>query len=528
MAYQPQSFPGFGDGLNLRDKADAVRESEAIDCMNVVFTERGAVTQRPGYSTLIPIGYLGTGQGDTLHPHYESDGTKHLIVGDIESGALTALSQIGFEQDTETAPATGGCWGFQRFGAPGVERTYCGNGSVTGDTIWYYDGSTFTQNAATSPEGGALAISPGQGGNTSNRLVNARFGNATGGPSGAATDPSTIWFSNAGDATTWGANNYLRLGPGDGEAIQAMVNWREYLFVFKETKFFVFTGETVSAAGTPIFNYYTVDTGYGACGPRAVTADETGVYFASRKGVHRTTGGVPEKVSDLVEPIFLGQSSDYFTGGELNHTYADKIAVNAFDGQVYINYPAGTATTNSRTLVFDTTYNWWSLWDVAAADMVGYRGYTDQERLYFTAPAGNNDVFYLSPDLTNDDGGTITSYWRSGWFDYGMPETKTIRETKVWGTGRIYLGVSKDFAEDPGTLDRINMRNPNDDNWNETTWGGGVWATATPRVPALRRRAVRGTVFSTYFYNSNRDEEWTISRLDHHLREKRIPSVKTG
>jgi hypothetical protein len=49
--YKPFSFTDFSGGLNLRDKADAIGDKEAMDVLNVTFTERGAIRQRDGYRT---------------------------------------------------------------------------------------------------------------------------------------------------------------------------------------------------------------------------------------------------------------------------------------------------------------------------------------------------------------------------------------------------------------------------------------------------------------------------------------------
>jgi hypothetical protein len=40
--YKQVTFKDFSGGLNLRDKSDAVGEKEAIDLLNVTYTERGA------------------------------------------------------------------------------------------------------------------------------------------------------------------------------------------------------------------------------------------------------------------------------------------------------------------------------------------------------------------------------------------------------------------------------------------------------------------------------------------------------
>src|SRR3954469_24036423 len=77
--YQPFAFADFYDGLNLRDKADAVGDKEAIDLLNVTFNERGAIRQRDGYADLTTADL--TNRVDSLCAFYTSSGTKQLIAG---------------------------------------------------------------------------------------------------------------------------------------------------------------------------------------------------------------------------------------------------------------------------------------------------------------------------------------------------------------------------------------------------------------------------------------------------------------
>jgi hypothetical protein len=148
----------------------------------------------------------------------------------------------------------------------------------------------------------------------------------------------------------------------------------------------------------------------------------------------------------------------------------------------------------------------------------------------FNTTTGGHNIGRHSSSYSNDDGNKITSRWRSGWSDLGIAAVKTIRETKAWGSGVVRLGVAHDFQNATGWLDEIDM----DEAANGTTFGGsetlggsGVFGDVTGELnPVLRRRAVRGTVFSTYLENSRLDQDWSLHRLEHNLRDVRIPSIK--
>ena len=240
----------FGRGLNLAAKEDAVQPGEAIDLLNVEFTNVGGRPQRDGYGafTSSPL----TNAATSLAPFYQTTGTKQLLAGC--GTRLEALNTSGAVVASSTGLTTG-TWSFVRFSAPGSEVAYAGNGK---NLLYKWDGSTWA-SVANSPKARYLAVEAAD-----NRLVAAGFDDsATGGPTASQTYTSRVWFSDAGAPTTWGANNYIDLTPGDGQLIQGMIAWREFVFVFKETKFFVFTGTSTDSAGNPIFNVRTVDAGIG-------------------------------------------------------------------------------------------------------------------------------------------------------------------------------------------------------------------------------------------------------------------------
>lgn len=522
--YQSYPFQGFGRGLNLRDKPDAVDPAECIDALNVLFTDRGAITQRPGYDNLTSSAL--TNRVASLEAFYTSGGTKQLLAGC--GTRLEAVSTAGAVVDSETG-LTDAVWDFTRFGKPNAEVAYAGNGT---DTLRKWNGTEWTAPTATvngeagkaMPKAGSLCVWPAAG----NRLVATRFSTTTGGPNGATSSPDHVWFSDPGDPEAWHTTepeeNQVQLMPGNGEPIQACIAWKEFVFVFKETSFFVFhTAATVN--DSPEFIFRPVEAGVGLASPRAICAHPTGVYFMARNGVYRTTGQEPELISSLVEPIWTGAASDYYTGAELAHGSITNCAMGIWEDRIYLAFP--TSEANSRVLVFDPGFDWWSLYNIPASCFASFR-VGNTEELVFGYASGSNHIGRHSLAYTNDDGAAIESHWRSGWFDLGNPDVKTIRSSKLWGTGKVSTGLGHDFRQGVGDLDLMDFSDSTADTWGGATWGAGEWAEPRGLIQKQRRRAVRGTTFSVYFANSILDQAWSIHRVDHHLREIRKPSAVTA
>lgn len=519
MGYDARPFPSFSGGLNLRDEPSAVAATEAIDCLNVIYTTRGAVEQRTGYDALTAA---LTNAAATLHPYYRTSTADAQIV----AGCGTRLEGIN-SSGTVLASATGltdGTWGFARYGTPGNEVVYAGQGSAN---LNKWDGSAWTTNIASTPDAGALCVM-----GVSNRLVAARFNTTTGGPTGGAgtSSPSHVYFSDEGLPETWLTNDYIQITPGDGEKIQAVVAWRDLVFVFKETKFAVVYGESVDGLGEAEFNFRMVETGAGALGPKAVVAGTDGVYFAGRHGIYRTTGGEPEILSEIIDPVFDSSTSlsDFFLGGRLLHSEADNTALCWLNDRLYVSFTsAGTA--NNYTLVWDSNLGWWTLWDIPIAHAIPFRRSAAPELVF--ADTTNKKIYYHNLQISNDDDAAIVSRWRSGWEDYGVGSAKVIRESKAWGTGIVTMSVSYDYAQGTGEAALLDMTptgaTGSDFGGTGSFGGDGFFGDLTAAVtPVVSRKSVRGTVFSTSFTNSTLNQGWAMHRLQHHLRNARRPSVK--
>lgn len=532
MGYAPASFRGFGGGLNLRDAPDVVDERYAIDCLNVVFSERGAVQQRDG-SRRFTSATL-TNSPDSMAPFYKTNGTKALVVGN--GNRLDVLNTFG--ASVANALPTANPHFFTRFGGPTAEVMYIANGTDQVRKLAEAAGVfTFSTPAGLSSQTGKfLAVTP-----TSNRLMVARESGATGG-----NNPSSVNFSDPGAPETFGATNWVDLDPGDGEEIMGIVAWREYVFVFKQTKFWVFYGESTDSTGGPVFNFRKVNTGLGLAAPRALTAGREGVYFLDRTGIYRTTGGNPELLSDVIDPFFAGDPSVYFSSSTLNHDDIAAATAAWHEEQVYFAMPTGSSATNNRMLVYDPRHNWWSIWAMFAptpgivepSALVSFQVGDRPDLLFGDAKVGDEHIYrFKAGDLkdgmttTGTGGDSIQSKWVSGWQDYGSPDVKTIRESKLWGTGTMTVGIRRDFRFTPDQSEQVTLSSTADtwgDGTGSDTWGGGdpsdLWGPAGVLGTAMMRSAVRGTVFSTEFSNPG-GAAWSVHRLTHELRGKRIPGT---
>jgi hypothetical protein len=541
--YQAYTFNDFSGGLNLRDKSDTVGDKEAIDLLNVTFSDRGAIRQRDGYADLTTADL--TNRGDSICAFYTSAGIKQLVLG--AGTRLEALTSAGAVVASKTG-LTSGPYSFARFAAPGSELMYVTNGV---DAMQKWDGAAWATATATvngvavqaMPKAGSITTTATVAGGTSgtnaaNRLVATGYGTGTtSGPGATASNPSRVHFSNAGQPEAWetdGASgrgrNFVDLTPGDGEQIMAAVTWRELVFIFKETKFFVMWGESTAADGTPVFNFREVVNNVGLAGRLAVAVGRDGVYFLSRRGVYHTTGGDPTLLSDRIGPLWTGDPEVYYQGLPINIGQVSVARLTWLNEQLFVSVPTGSSLVNDRTLVYDVQHQWWTVYDIPAAALTGFRR-VDRDELHFAYSSGANRVGRHAIGLLDDRGVNMTSRWRSGWSDYGIPQNKTFRETKIWATGAINVGFSTDF--NPTQTSVATPAFTTTATWPGAggTWQdwltsiGNVWPSAGSVVDRMVNQAVEGTTFSTQFSNNPSTKTWAVHRVARHLRETRGASV---
>lgn len=512
VSYRPFQVPRFDGGLVLTSQPDVLEPNQALDVLNCIFSERGAVRSRDGYAKLTDTAL--TNQPDSLTPYLTSGGTKRLLVGN--GNRLDVLTSFPGATAANTTTPTASPHFFTRFGGPTQEVVYYANGT---DQVGRLAGTTFSAPAGLSGQTGKFVAF------WENRLVVARESGTTGG-----NNPSSVNFSAPAAPEDFSTVVWEDIGPGDGEQIMGICTWRELLFVFKETYFAVFYGIGTAADGTADPQWRAVKADCGLAAPKAVVAARDGVYFLDRKGVYKTTGQEPQLVSDAIEPFFTGSPTQYFQSETLNEASIDQAAMGWFKERLYLACPTGVSSTNDRTLVFDPRYGWWSLYDLPVAAMTPFRPSSDEE-LVFAYAAGDNHLGRHSSAYTADDmsttatgGSAITSRWRSGWVDMGDPGVKRIRQTRLWGEGEVEFKLTRDFL-DVGVNQSVRFGGEDTANWADAVWADAVWSFDHAIAPVLIRQGRRGTTFSVELSHSVLNERWSAHRMDHHLAGSRVPST---
>lgn len=479
MTFEPVALDDFG-GLNLAVDPEDVGGAGAIDIKNVILDRRGRLRTRPGTASFATnTGFFPVRLG--VLPS-----VNQLLVGWVASS--NSIVRVYSSDGTLVLSSSHATGGFATIGTPTQDAVYFG---VTDTGVLSWNGTAFATEATNVKPFLAAAVP------YEPRLAVAR----------TSDEPSRVVFSDAGDPGTFTydgtadppTGNFVDLSPGDGEAITALVGWRDKLFAFKRSQFFVFYGTSEDETGDPIFEYQAIQARVGGAGQydnteftamTSVVAARDGVYFLAYDGVYRTTGDLPVKVSQALDPWFRGET---LAAASSVPTYTgdfSSASVAADSRFVYVR-----PEDDGNTFVLDTQSGQWSIYGLSITAAIEYS--TANTSAKFTMVTTDDGVFKHGEPLTDDAGTAIDWVWQSGWYDLGYPDRyKTVRHAKIAGTGSPTVSVFTDFGS-------------SDSNAGSVTLGTSPTEAIGTHTPAYR-----GRLFSHKFSGSG---PVTISRFGHNI-----------
>jgi hypothetical protein len=503
-APKPIPFAQFG-GLILNQPLDQVGADKAIDLLDTDWNAAGDPCSREGADEFTKE--VGAANYESLFAHSD---TRLLA----RRGELLVAFDVatGKEIAGKTAAVKALFMSFARLGTPSASYSYIAD---QGNTLKRYDGTDFSSPTATvdgvagkaMPKGHHLATWADEG----NRLVIAGT-EANGGPNGAISSGSHVWFASPGDAESYESTAFVQVRPGDGESIIACCAWGGQVFVFKETHLFVFYGVSLDNEGKPIFNFRTVDLGTrilppsSKCAPQVVAGAE-GVYFVANDGLYMTTGNEPSLLSEALDPLassatLIGPAATTF--GERRWTQARGIT---FAGEaVYVGL-GETAGIVDRLLKFDLRGLRWTVWSASLHSMIAWNAETSthRQRLFFSAASeAHKGVFFYTPAKNADVTAEMSPRWQSGFYDLESADEKTMVGTKMWGTGEVTLKVAEDYkALGDGTAYKLG---------------------AAPAIAQVQKQ--KGQAATLFSHQLSGAAPWSVQRLDRYLRETRVTETQ--
>jgi hypothetical protein len=464
-------------GLDLR--SDAQEIAGAIDCLNVDFDREGRVRTRDGYTQ------FSAGNANLVVAMANQGTMGNLVTLGTNRGGAFNSSGVLIANSNAVAAISGR---IVNFGTTTASYVYGPTGDALGRLLrwdgaaWAYPNVGYSYNL--------VGVTPWD-----NRLVLlSEFS--------PATNPHRVRFSDPGAPETYTANSYVDLTPGDNETINAVCEWRDKLFVFKQTKYFVFYGTSTDSTGQPIFNYRTVQTGIGVSSSGfsggAVAMDEA-VYFINNRGMYRTTGGPPQKVSAAVDPLFGIDTAPYFSSSTSSTLGAGPLG--RYRQKVLVN---GAGATYS--LVFDTETGHWSYWNIPATVVLQYYP-SNVDALLFAD--GGTTLFKMGSAYSTDNGTAISSKYRTGFLDFGAPEQeKWIRQMMLSGTGTVNVKTAVNDAVTLSSATSVAMG-------TSPAVGTGRWSAGT------RGRNISVDVSAT-------SGAWSLSHLSLDVAATRAPGVRAA
>lgn len=410
MAPPLQTLPvrDFSGGLNLRDSPPELSRNEFLDAWNVTLDERGSISARLGYAKVNATAFSG---GVVKNVYYSP-----LLVSTItQAGSDLYLGTTNTSRKTFTTSA-------RVVFADFAGKVYCAH-QVDG-LFHTTDGITWTSlvDADLPDTLSALAV-------WQNKLW-------------AATG-NKVYFSAAGDGTSWSPTDFNSLREKDDESIVALLGapgldiiGRPGLLAFKRRSAYRIHDSSTGA-------YVTIDSRVGAASAISVVALNGRVYTISDQGVWSTDGSSSMRNEG-------GKLDRLWRATELNFGQLDLFAAGTRGNRLYFSVPRAGSTANDLALEMRPAQgqgdsSWW----VAGSNAMScYTSFVDNTaKLYGGHPSTSGRVYELYSGGT-DDGTSITSRFQTRWFEPQDGFDTQMWRVRLHGRGSGTLKVLLDYDTD--------------------------------------------------------------------------------
>ena len=388
------------DGLNNNDDPAGIKDGQSPDTLNTVYDNVGAIQTRKGYTKLLSTSLSNPIYG--MFSAYKSDGTtKQLIYGSGTSlwkynnaGGSTALTATGGGSVTFTSNQQ---FDFDIYN----DKVYCANGT---DSLYSYDfsGLASVATGGTSPQNVRVH---------KNRLW------------WVPKNSSTLYFSDAGNPTSFPTNNFIQINTQDGQMITGIEVLVDSLIVFKTDSVWVVVGEPLGAGNTTTIGNLQLrransDTGCVAF--RTIQKVGNVLMFMGRAGIYVFQNYATQLISQPINNTFRTMNPNF-----QNLSWA---VYSAYEKKYICGYPTAASSTPDQAVMYDLLVKRFTVWDDFAGSCACNFRFSNTDTALMADPTRGiiYQLFQGYVDIAGDNG-TATS----------GSTTTLVDSTKTWTTNQF-------------------------------------------------------------------------------------------
>jgi hypothetical protein len=486
------TLPGWVKGLNRDGDPFQLELVESPDALNVDFLVRGAVKKRLGYDAYDKTTPAASPR--LLARWNVVGGTEHLFYVDND-GTILNDDGVPLVDSTKDVGAWTTASGYPVGAASLNDVIYFTALGTT--TIPSFDGTSWASVTATAFDGTASRFPKAVSLATHHdRVFAANVKNAAG-----TRFPSRVHWSDALDAETWTAANFIDFDPDDGQEITRIVPLGEVLVVFKTHSIQLLTGKSEDS-----FTRFKIEPQLGSEAPGTiVTYSGLMFFFDPASGVWQFDGAGFTPQDEAMNRYILDGIN-----------FANRYKAHAFvwQSRYYLSVPWGADAFPSRTFVLDLRTKAWTEYDygVTASTVFG-------NKLYGGGPRNVKGVYQLQSGL-DDDGTAITANFKTNWLaPEGSPSSKhrIRRVDSTWtalAVPDVTLRMFRDFSITTPVYSQMVDLSLGGIVWGTDDWGG-LWGGGRSEVASrttgwgnTRFRAAQFEVFS-----DGATDDWQLNSL---------------
>ena len=351
----------FTGGLNIREDARIIADGQLAECINFDIGRAGELTTRTGLKAIaynngnpagsVPVrilGSLATTSGSRLFLR-TVEATPRIFYSD--NPEPPDLSTVWTAATTTTAKEVGAV-------VQGVDAV-----NTTTPYAWFIPrGSSatgFRQVLTGTTESAVASMPRGSGG----FIFKSRlfiWGPLTLGGTGTYR----VYYSAAGDFTSWPANNFFDVGPGDGETVTALIGAGDTLLIFKTGSTWALLFDTDPYLGS----LRKVNNEIGANSPTAVASFQNEIYIVSRLGIYRV-------VNLLFQDVGKSLGLDKTRGAVDFTLYNDSVSV--IGSKIIFALATGVESAPFKYYVYFTEIDAWSQYTFGSLYPERFQKYLD-------------------------------------------------------------------------------------------------------------------------------------------------------